>query len=365
MPTSRVHELYRVLFDHVDNMVCTLDLEGRFTSVNPAGERLTGFTAHELVGRFAVEVIAPDHRDQSVRQFLRRLETRGQLPADESVLLTADGRRVPIEVTSELVLRDGEPVGVLGLVREQVQAEQDLAVSQARLAEAQRIGQIGDWQRDGPDRPLTWSEETYRIFGIDPAEGPPTFDRLLAAVHPDDRDDFVRVVKQCRQDGRPYSHEYRVVLPDGAVRWVQGRGELVAASDPSMPPITRGTAQDVTERKEAEERLAEAQRIAQVGNWAWHESSEDLSWSDELFRILDLDPEVDVPSYETLVQRVHPDDRDAFEQVVEAAKARADSYTHQYRIVLRDGSVRWIEGRGVASTGPNGLRMNGTAQDIT
>ena len=495
MESGRVHELYKVLFDHVDNMVCTLDLKGRFTSVNGAGERLTGFTADELIGRFAVEVIAPEHRDHAVRQFGKRLKVRGELPADESVLLTRDGVRVPIDITSELVLRDGEPVGILGLVRDlsarklaeealveseqrfrnafqfasigmalvapdgrflqvnrslsdlvgypahelceltfqdithpddldadvgfaqrmldgeihtyhmekryihrlgsvvwaqlsvslvraadgtpvhfvsQIQdiserklAEHELERSQARLAEAQRIGQIGDWQRDGPDQPLTWSEEAYRIFGIDPVEGPPTFERLLETIHPDDRDEFTRVVKSCRKTGQPYSHEYRIVRPDGAVRWVHGRGELVPSDDPASPPVTRGTAQDVTERREAEDRLAEAQRIAQIGNWAWHASTDELTWSDELFRILDFDPALDEPSYDRLVERVHPADRAAFEQVVAEAKARGESYVHQYRVVLRDGSIRWVEGRGVANAGPEGILMHGTAQDIT
>ncbi len=619
MGDSRNDELYRVLFDHVDNMVCTLDLEGRFTSVNAAGERLTGFTARELHGRFAVELIAPEHRDEAVSRFRHRLETKEELPPDESWLVARDGARVPIEITSALVLEDGEPVGVLGLLRDlserlgaeeallrsearyrnafasaaigmalivpdgrfaqvntsfcelvgrtaeelctlnwrdithsddidrdrelvqlllageirsyqiekryrhrdgrdvwalitvslvrdddgeplhfvsqiqdvterkfaeeqlaqsrlqladaqqiaqignwtwhvatdavtwsdelyrifgldpgsslpstaalrdfvhpddrervrelancvaetgkpythqyrivlgdgtmrwvegrgissvgedglsmhgtiqditdRKQAEDDLATSEARLAEAQRIGQIGDWKRDGPDEPLTWSDETYRIFGIDPASGSPTYDRLLVTVHPDDRDEFERVVKRCRLDGRPYSHEYRVVLPDGSVRWIHGRGELVPGKG-NGPATTRGTAQDITERKDAEQRLAEAQRIAHVGNWAWREEPQTLTWSEELYRIFDFDPG-DEPSLEKLVQRVHPADRDAFERVVAEARERHEDYLHQYRIVVRDGSIRWIEGRGVAIAGVTGYSMHGTAQDIT
>ncbi len=487
-------ELYRVLFGHVDNMVCTLDLEGRFTSINAAGERLTGFAARELIGRFAVELIAPENRDEAVAQFRRRLETRAELPGDESMLLARDGSCVPIEITSVLLLQDGEPAGVLGLVRdlserrgaeealleseqrfrsafesaaigmavvgldgrflevndslcelvgrtadelctmtwrdithpddlgldsdvvqslldgqirsyqiekryrhrlghdlwalvavslvrtrdgeplhlisqikditERKRAEEALAQSQARLAEAQRIGQIGDWKRDGPDQPLTWSEETYRIFGIDPDSGPPSYERLLAAVHPDDRDEFERVVKGCRKDGRSYSHEYRIVLPDGEVRWVHGRGELVGG-DSSSPPVTRGTAQDVTERKKAEERLAEAQRIAQVGNWEWHVATDTITWSDELYRIFGLDPRADLPSRATLAEFVHPDDRARVEALAARVRETGEAYTHQYRIVLRNGTTRWIEGRGVATVGVHGLSMRGTVQDVT
>ncbi|HEX3453233.1 MAG TPA: PAS domain S-box protein [Gaiellaceae bacterium] len=619
MDDSRSDELYRVLFDHVDNMVCTLDLEGRFTSVNAAGERLTGFAARELHGRFAVELIAPEYRDEAVSRFRHRLETKEELPPDESWLIKRDGSRVPIEITSALVFDGEEPAGVLGLVRElserhgaeeallrseeryrnafasaaigmaliapdgrfiqvndsfcelvgrpaeelctltwrdvthpddlgvdvglmrqliageirsyhaekryrhqggadvwalitvslvrdaegeplhfvsqiqdvterkqaeeqlaqsrlqlahaqrlaqignwkwhvatdavtwsdelyrifgldpgldlpstealrdfvhpddrarvrelsdrvretgesythqyrvvladgttrwvegrgvasigedglsmhgtiqditdRKQAEHALATSQARLAKAQRIGQIGDWKRDGPDQPLTWSDETYRIFGLDPESGPPTYDRLLAVIHPDEREEFERIVKACRVDGKPYSHEYRVVLADGSVRWIHGRGELVPGAGDG-PATTRGTAQDITERKDVEQRLAEAQRIAQIGNWAWREDPQTLTWSEELYRILDFDPG-DEPSLEKLTQRVHPDDREAFERVVAEARERNEDYLHQYRIVLRDGSIRWIEGRGVAIAGVTGYSMHGTAQDIT
>jgi PAS domain S-box-containing protein len=612
-------ELYRVLFDHSDNMVCTLDLEGRFTSVNAAGERLTGYTARELNGRFAVELIAPEYRDEAVSRFRHRLETNEEARPDESWLVTRDGTQLPIEITSALVVRDGKPVGVLGLVRnlserrgaeeallrsedryrnafasaaigmaliapdgrfqqvndafcellgrtaeefrtlswrevthpddldadrelvqglvageirsyqiekryrhwngrdvwalitvslvrssdgeplhfvsqiqdvterkqaeeelaksraqldeaqriaqvgnwgwhpetdavtwsdelyrifgldpgsnlpsadalrefvhpddrdhvreltararetgepyahqyrvvladgatrwvegrgvaavgedgpfmhgtiqdvtERKRAEDELATSQARLAEAQRIGQIGDWKRDGPDQPLTWSDETYRLFGLDSASGSPTYERLLATVHPDDRAEFERVVKRCRLDGRPYSHEYRVALPDGTVRWIHGRGELVPGAA-GEPDTTRGTAQDITERKDAEERLAEAQKIAQIGNWAWREDPQTLTWSEELYRILDFDLGEE-PSLEKLRARVHPEDRDGFDRVVAEARARNEDYLHRYRIVLRDGTVRWIEGRGVAIAGVTGYSMHGTAQDIT
>ena len=310
------------------------------------------------------DFVHPDDRER-VRELANRVAETGESYTHQYRIVLGDGTMRWVEGRGiASVGEDGLSMhGTIQDITHRQQAEDDLATSEARLAEAQRIGRIGDWKRDGPDEPLTWSDETYRIFGIDPASGPPTYDRLLATIHPDDRDEFERVVKRCRTDGRSYSHEYRVLLPHGGVRWIHGRGELVP-NDGIGPATTRGTAQDITERKDVEERLAEAQRIAQIGNWAWRDDPGTLTWSEELYRILDFDPG-DEPSLAKLQQRVHPDDREAFDRVVTEARERGEDYLHQYRIVLRDGTVRWIEGRGVAIAGLTGYSMHGTAQDIT
>lgn len=137
---------YQLLFEHMDSMVCALDLEGRFTSVNRAGERLTGYPAEELVGKLAIELIAPEFREEAVRQFERRLTAAADTAPDESTLVTRDGRRIPIEITSRLLSRDGRPFGVLGLVRdvsERKSAEGALLESEQRFRSAFTFAPIG------------------------------------------------------------------------------------------------------------------------------------------------------------------------------------------------------------------------------
>jgi PAS domain S-box-containing protein len=89
-------EAYPLLFESVDNMICTLDLEGRLTAVNRAGERLTGYTREELVGRSALDLIPPELRDHAARQFRARLTDDGERAPDESVLVAQGGRQIPI-----------------------------------------------------------------------------------------------------------------------------------------------------------------------------------------------------------------------------------------------------------------------------
>ncbi|MCH8328749.1 MAG: PAS domain-containing protein, partial [Candidatus Marinimicrobia bacterium] len=135
----------------------------------------------------------------------------------------------------------------------QREARRQLAKSEARLAEAQRIAHVGNWNWNIVEGGDYWSDEIYRIFGHQPQEYKATFDKFMDIVHPDDRDPVTLSVDQAMK-GKPYSLEHRIVLPDGQVRTLHGRGEV--AFDSHGKPIRMvGTLQDITERKQASERL--------------------------------------------------------------------------------------------------------------
>lgn len=158
-------------------------------------------------------------------------------------------------------LRDtaGHPVRVSGLsidITERKRAEEALRASQADLTRAQAVGHIGSWRLNMRSNEVTWSAENYRIFGI-PDGMPLTYETFLAAVHPDDRDDVDRQW-QAGLRGEPYDIEHRLIV-DGKVKWVRERAELEFDQDGALLGGF-GTTQDITERKEAEEALREADR---------------------------------------------------------------------------------------------------------
>jgi PAS domain S-box-containing protein len=142
-----VGDPYRLLFEYVGHMVCTLDLEGRITSVNAAGLALTGYSERELIGRAALELIDPDVRRDAVKRFERRLTAGPDAPPDESIVLARDGSRVPVEVTSTPIRdADGKPIGVLGLVRDVSERKRDeeiLLESEERFRSAFDYAAIG------------------------------------------------------------------------------------------------------------------------------------------------------------------------------------------------------------------------------
>jgi PAS domain S-box-containing protein len=117
------------------------------------------------------------------------------------------------------------------------------------LAEAQSLAHIGSWEWDIGSDVVTWSDELYRIYGLDPTEGV-DYARYLETIHPDDREFVQATVRRAREELRPYAFEHRVLRPDGSVRTVSGRGRVIVEGDEPVKMV--GTAQDVTEHRQAD-----------------------------------------------------------------------------------------------------------------
>jgi diguanylate cyclase (GGDEF)-like protein/PAS domain S-box-containing protein len=134
------------------------------------------------------------------------------------------------------------------------QAEESVRANEAALAAAQSIAHVGSWEYDPATDCLTWSEETYRIFGADSAAYRPSYATLFLRVHPDDRVALEAEYRDHVARHRPCNIEHRIVRDDGSVRWVHERGETFYDAD-GRPTRSVGTVQDITERKKFEETL--------------------------------------------------------------------------------------------------------------
>ena len=136
----------------------------------------------------------------------------------------------------------------------------ELRRNQKLLAEAQQIAHVGSWEWDVVTNELTWTDELYRIYGIDPKRFGATFDAYLEHVHAEDRERVRGTIEQAIRDGRPFDFEERIVRSDGAVRDLHSRGDLVVDAGRVVRVI--GACQDVTERKRFEAELAGARDAA-------------------------------------------------------------------------------------------------------
>ncbi|MDQ1274795.1 MAG: hypothetical protein QG610_367, partial [Euryarchaeota archaeon] len=132
-------------------------------------------------------------------------------------------------------------------------AYNSLKESEESLSEAQKMSHLGNWEWDIASNKAYWSDETYRIFRRDPKKLAPPYDEYLSYVHPDDRDLFYSATKR-PVSGKPYSIEYRIILPEGEERVIHMQSQVVFDEN-NTPVRIKGTIQDITERKKAERAL--------------------------------------------------------------------------------------------------------------
>lgn len=129
---------------------------------------------------------------------------------------------------------------------------EDLRETHLQLAEAQQIARVGSWEWDLTTGRMAWSEELYRILGLDPGTSPPSREQFYEFVMPEDREALRRATEEAAKSEAPFEIEYRLKRPDGQVRVLQGRGRVLRDAQ-GRPQKMIGTAQDITERKAQEE----------------------------------------------------------------------------------------------------------------
>ncbi len=166
------------------------------------------------------------------------------------------------EARSDLELRVEERTAALArsnqALREEIaerqKAEGRLSQRESQLAQAQAVGHIGSWRWDVDDNRIVWTDELYRLYGLTPGEGVGGYEKFLSRIHPDDRERVRRTVDQSRRSGDSFSYDHRVIRSDGAVRWLHGQGQVMKNESGRVVTLL-GTAQDITQRRRAEEEV--------------------------------------------------------------------------------------------------------------
>jgi PAS domain S-box-containing protein len=242
---------FRSLAENALDFIARYDRECRILYFNPGLETFLNVSTMQVWGKTPTEAF-PDGRYTAYEADLRRVIAGGE-PADY-YFSTPDGGTGELHYHIRMAperSEDGVVAGVLAIGRDitdRKRLEDALRHSQAMLEEAQRIAQLGSWELDLESNALSWSDEIYRIFEIDPQRFGASYEAFLAAIHPDDRDRVDRAYRQSVRKRQPYTVEHRLLFADGRVKYVQERGETRYAED-GRPLLSIGTVQDITAAK--------------------------------------------------------------------------------------------------------------------
>ena len=243
----------------------TLELETGEVRWSDGVEAIFGLPANTFDNRFETytQLVHPDDR-ASVEAALRAaLDAGERLDVTHRIVRPVDGSVRWLEGTGD-VLRDegGRAVRMAGVVQdvtERAQTEAMLRERERQLGEAQRVAHVGSFVWSVVEDRVTWSDELYRIYGLEPQESPATFEAFLGQIHPDDRAGVEETIRAALAGEGPLRMRERIVRPSGEIRHLSSWGEVLR--DPAGTPVRLvGVCQDVTERREAElrrERLTE------------------------------------------------------------------------------------------------------------
>ena len=187
----------------------------------------------------------------------------------------------------------------------------------------------------------------------------------------EDRDAVRKSVEICLTNiGQTHSWEIRKIRKDGSALWVRENAKAVRRQDNRL--IVLIACEDITERKEAENALrqsgnylAEAQRLSHTGSFGWCVLTGEIIWSDETFRIFGFDKTPSV-ALDTVVQRIHPDDRAGAQQTIDRASRDGKDFDHEYRLLMPDGSVKHVHATAHAVIdASDGIEFVGAVTDVT
>ena len=293
-------ELFQLLADSLPLLVWISGVDKRCTYFNKAWLDFTGRPIGSAIG--------DGWADGVTGRICRSAWTRTAAPStvvnrsswNIAFDATTANTRWVLDNAAPLFNPDGSFAGYVGTcfdVTEFRRADAERNVANNRLRLAMESGKSVGWERDLKTNSETWFGDLSTIFGlpsniyISPVEG---FPRRW--VHPEDQNLVEKAVEDALASRAPFAAEFRVVWPNGTVRWAAAKGQFHYSSG-GEPERMLGMTVDITERKSAEEALVrkevelkEAQRLAGVGSWQWDPATDTVVWSEELYRLAGRDP---------------------------------------------------------------------------
>ncbi|HEX6335027.1 MAG TPA: PAS domain-containing protein, partial [Flavisolibacter sp.] len=287
----------------------------------------------------------------------------------------ANGSEKVIWSRGKVHFENAHPVSMTGIVMDVTEHEQlveKLQQSEEAYKRAEAITHLGNYIWKLSDNALTWSDEMYRIYGLEPQCCKIDYDFAMSFVHPDDAPQVAEALAKAAERGGTFDFYSRIITHDGREKIVHSIGHYIT-DEKGRAVSAIGTAQDVTEKQKLIRQLErtqnmyrQAEELANIGNWIWDMKSKKLEWTDQLYRIYGLEPQSMPITIDTFLSFIHPDDRPAVEDGIEELY-RTNYIDYTFRIIAKDGREKILRSVAHVERDENGqpVLAIGTERDVT
>lgn len=273
------------------------------------------------------------------------------------------------------IIRDenNNPIKLIGIIQDisgHKIVEKNLKELGDYLNRAQRVAGVGSFKYDAIKDILYVSEEVFKVYGIDPLEFKGDMNGFISIVHPEDQAEIEKAINNCLL-GKPYNIKHRIPQKDGSIKYTISKGDPLHDEENRIIGIIE-TIQDITQNELLRQKidrehkmLVNAQRIAGIASWEMEVATRKLYVSEELYRLLGIEPSQFDGTYKGFLNFVHPDDRDLLNKSIQ--NQTNEPVEMEFRIIRLDGSVRnfYLLLEIVFDDKENPIRIYGTSQDIT
>lgn len=363
---------FAAIVESSEDAIIGKSLDGMVTSWNHGAEKTFGYAADEMLGQ-SINTIIPEDWQYEEHETLRRIAANEIINNYETKRCCKDGQLIDVSITTSPI-RDGagKILGAASVVQdisERKQAEQSL--KQALEFTECVINAIPDllFEIDQSGRYLNvWAQDMSHL----PMQKDELLGKSVYDVLPQDAAVIIMTaIEEAEVTGYSFGRIICIDLPHGE-HWFELSLSKKISTDTTTSFII--LSRDITERKrsldliiKSEKKLEDAQRLAQIGSWELNLLSNELSWSDEIYRIFELDPEQLKPSYDVFINLIHPEDRQVVNQAYVNSLVNQTDYEIQHRLLMPDGRIKWLHERGETFYNSEGepIRSLGTVQDIS
>jgi PAS domain S-box-containing protein len=374
---ARADALLRTIVESAPCAIYAKDRDGRMLLANPRVLDAIGKPWAEVEGRSALEFLDEAQAEIVTGNDLRVMEA-GCTEELEEAVGAADGKeRVWHSIKAPLRDERGEVLGLVGVsieITDKKRTEAELKRNSERMEIASQAAGHGFWDLDLDSNTLQWDEQMYRLYGRSKLDGDQPYALWTGSVHHEDIERAERELNDAIAGTRPFDTDFRIVLPAGGIRHMKSLARVIR-NEAGRATKVFGLNFDITERREAEtasaralQRLNEAQRIGQIGDWEYDLATQKSTWSAQIFEIFGRDPKRGPPrNFAEHAVSYDADSRPVLEEKIARAIESGETQHYDVVVVRPDGGRVPVHATAVPRSDRDGgvVGLYGTIQNVS